>query len=63
MKDPIPELIELLGCLPVFIGWPSGSKGIRRKWKHLTIADMTLAEFQRRASAGEFTKEHEVKRK
>src|SRR5260370_40011241 len=40
MTDPVPELLELLGPA-VLIGWRLGSKGTRKKWGHLTLADMT----------------------
>lgn len=40
-RDPVPELRELLGCSVVFIDWPQGVKGTKRKWKHLTVGDMT----------------------
>lgn len=39
--DPVPELIRLLGKPVVFLGWPKGLKGDRRKWGHLTAANMT----------------------
>lgn len=39
-SDPISELQRLLGPV-VFLGWPRGSKGTMRKWRHLSIADMT----------------------
>jgi hypothetical protein len=41
MNNPVPELQSLLGSPVVFIGWPRGSKGARRHWGHLTVADMT----------------------
>ncbi len=37
----VPELQSLLGSPVVFINWPKGVKGIKRRWKHLTAADMT----------------------
>lgn len=40
MNDPVPELRQLLGPA-VFIGWPKGVKGVRKKWGHLRLADMT----------------------
>jgi hypothetical protein len=36
----IARLRELLGPA-VLLRWPSGSKGYPRKWKHLTLSDMT----------------------
>jgi hypothetical protein len=41
MNDPVPELMQLLGSPVVFLAWPRGSKGFRRKWGHLTADDMT----------------------
>jgi hypothetical protein len=38
--DPVPELRVLLGPA-VFIAWPKGTKGTKKKWKHLTLASMT----------------------
>ncbi len=40
MTNPVPELIKLVGPA-VFIAWPRGVKGTKKRWKHLTIADMT----------------------
>ena len=40
MNDPVPELIQLLVKPVVFIKWPKGVKGTKRRWKHLTVADM-----------------------
>jgi hypothetical protein len=40
MSAPVPKLQKLLGPA-VFIGWPRGSKGTKRQWGHLTLADMT----------------------
>jgi hypothetical protein len=37
----IAELRELLGHDVLLLGWPLRSKGTKRKWGHLTIADMT----------------------
>lgn len=37
----VKELRTLLGDPAVFIPWPKGVKGTKRKWKHLTAADMT----------------------
>ncbi len=42
-NEIVAELKELLGELVVFIGWPRGVKGTRRKWKHLRPEDMTPA--------------------
>jgi len=35
----ISELLDLLGPA-VLLPWPAGSKGDRRKWKHLQLSDM-----------------------
>ena len=51
---PIARLRELLGPA-VFLRWPSGSKGTRQKWKHLTLAHMTeryLSEFDDGSNIG-----------
>jgi hypothetical protein len=37
-NERIEHLRELLGPA-VLLPWPSGSKGERRKWKHLQLAD------------------------
>lgn len=37
----VKELRELLGLDVLLLAWPKGSKGTKRKWGHLTIADMT----------------------
>lgn len=37
----IAELRELLGYDVLLLAWPKGSKGTKRKWGHLTVADMT----------------------
>src|SRR4029453_16065563 len=39
IQDRIEHLRELLGPA-VLLPWPSRSKGARRKWKHLQLADM-----------------------
>lgn len=39
--DPVQELIRLLGSPFVFISWPRGVKGSKRRWKDLTAANMT----------------------
>ena len=39
ITDRISRLRELLGPA-VLLPWPSGSKGNRRKWKHLQLTDM-----------------------
>jgi hypothetical protein len=41
MSDVVSELKELLGSPVVFIDWPKGVKGAKRKWGNLTVADMT----------------------
>jgi hypothetical protein len=41
VNDPVPELLRLLGQPVVLIGWPKGSKGTKKPWKHLTPANMT----------------------
>src|SRR6516165_1429172 len=38
--ERIARIRELLGPA-VLLRWPSGTKGDRRKWKHLELADMT----------------------
>jgi hypothetical protein len=40
ISDRISHLCELLGPV-VLLPWPSGSKGKRRKWKHLQLRHMT----------------------
>ncbi len=40
-KASVEELRELIGSDVLLLRWPSGSKGTKRKWGHLTIADMT----------------------
>jgi hypothetical protein len=40
LTDPVQLLTQLLGPA-VLLAWPRGSKGTKRKWKHLTLADMT----------------------
>ena len=37
----VAELKELLGEPVVFIRWPRGVKGTKRRWKHLRAAHMT----------------------
>lgn len=37
----VQELQDLLGSPVVFIAWPRGVKGSKRRWKHLRPADMT----------------------
>lgn len=37
----VSELRELLGNDVLLLQWPRGSKGTRKKWGHLTVADMT----------------------
>ena len=39
----VAELRDLLGHDVLLLGWPTGTKGIPRKWGHLTVADMTPA--------------------
>lgn len=41
MNEIVSELFQLLGKPVVFINWPKGVKGTKRKWKNLTVADMT----------------------
>ena len=46
----VGELRELLGHDVLLLAWPKGSKGTKKKWGHLTIADMTpdyLAKLER----------------
>lgn len=38
--DPVPALRKFLGDA-VFIAWPRGVKGARKKWRHLRQRDMT----------------------
>lgn len=40
MNDPVAELEELIWPA-VFIAWPRGSKGMKRKFSHLDLDDMT----------------------
>ena len=42
-NEIVTELKELLGEPVVFIGWPRGVKGTKRKWKHLRAEEMTPA--------------------
>lgn len=49
--DPVPELKRLLGEPVVFIDWPKGTKGTRKKWKHLTV-DHMVPEFLDRLKWG-----------
>src|SRR5262245_35785858 len=44
ITDRISWLCDLLGPA-VLLRWPSGSKGSSRKWKHLSLADMTESYF------------------
>ena len=37
----VSELRELLGSDVILLAWPKGSKGTKRKWGDLTVADMT----------------------
>jgi hypothetical protein len=37
----VAELRDLLGHDVLLLAWPNGSKGEKRKWKHLTVANMT----------------------
>lgn len=39
----VAEIRDLLGHDVLLLAWPSGSKGEKRKWGHLTVADMTPA--------------------
>jgi hypothetical protein len=39
----VSELRELLGRDVLLLAWPRGSKGTKRKWGRLTVADMTPA--------------------
>ena len=41
-NEIVAELKELLGEPVVFIKWPKGVKGTKRKWKHLRAKHMTL---------------------
>jgi Bifunctional DNA primase/polymerase, N-terminal len=47
----ISHLLELLGPV-VLLPWPSGSKGHRRKWKHLQLTDMDADYFATLQKAG-----------
>ena len=38
-SEQIKHLLELIGPA-VLLPWPSGSKGGRKKWKQLQLADM-----------------------
>lgn len=53
--DNISRLVGLLGPA-VLLPWPSGTKGDRRKWKHLQLADMKdtgyLAKLERAGNIG-----------
>ncbi len=37
--NKVAHLLKLLGPA-VLLAWPSGSKGSRRKWKHIQLTDM-----------------------
>jgi hypothetical protein len=37
--NKVAHLLKLLGPA-VLLAWPSGSKGGRRKWKHIQLTDM-----------------------
>ena len=37
----VAELRDLVGHEVLLLGWPTGSKGTKQKWGHLTIASMT----------------------
>src|SRR6266511_4233563 len=53
-SDRIAHLRELLGPA-VLLSWPSGSKGYRRKWKHLQLTDMDqdyLAKLEKAGNIG-----------
>ena len=41
----VKELRELLGHDVLLLAWPTGSKGTKRKWGHLTIADMEKPDY------------------
>jgi len=55
MSDRISDLLGLLGPA-VLLPWPSGSKGDRRKWKHLQLGDMDenghLADLEKAGNIG-----------
>ena len=38
-SNRISHILELVGP-PVLLAWPCGSKGNRRKWKHIQLTDM-----------------------
>jgi hypothetical protein len=54
-SDRISHLLDLLGPV-VLLPWPCGSKGNRRKWKHLRLIDMDdanhLAKLERAGNVG-----------
>ena len=54
-SDRISRLLELLGPA-VLLPWASRSKGDRRKWKHIQLADMTddkhLAKLEKAGNIG-----------
>ncbi len=41
LRDPVPSLRSFLGGDVVYIAWPSGVKGSRRKWSYLRSEHMT----------------------
>lgn len=49
--DTISHFRELLGSA-VLLPWPAGSKGDRRKWKHLQVTDMDEDYFAKLEKAG-----------
>ena len=42
-ENPVEKIRQLLGHDVLLLPWPCGSKGTKRKWGHLTVADMTPA--------------------
>jgi len=40
-SNPVTELRALLGPDVLLLAWPKGTKGTKKQWGHLTVADMT----------------------
>ena len=56
MKSDTDYLHNLLGQDVLLLPWPKGSKGTKRRWKHLATADMAnpkhLAKLNRATNIG-----------
>lgn len=48
----IAHILELLGPNTVLLHWPLGSKGTKKRWKHISQADMANENYLRHLEAG-----------